>query len=403
MLTKSHHIISIIIFLMVCSLFGLDMYSPSLPAMTHALNTNHTQIEMSMALYLLGFSFPQLFYGPWSDRIGRKKVLLIGIMFAAIGALICANAISIHMLLTGRFIQGIGGAAIATLSRTIFRDLYEGSKLAQAASYLSTAMSLAPLIAPTIGGYVQHTLNWRGNFWILLALYLLGLLLVLLYVPETNRHLNPKATHLRHMIKNYWTLLTHKTLIYYGLCSALAFSGVTAYIVMNPFIFQNELGLSAIQNGWISSLSGCALIAGSILNILLVRRLKNNNIILAGLSIMTLGGFTMLLVGTVISINVLIIVLPMMIYIMGTKMIYSNAMVGALEEFKNMGGSAVALYSSIQMLTTTLTNSIVSRIHPHNQLPLAIILLVFGITGIAILYFKIMSTAPTKPYAISQQ
>lgn len=370
--------------LMAMAFFMMDVYLPSFPAIATALHANHTTVQLTISLYLLGFSLSQLVFGPLSDQLERRKVLLLGLSIAFVGSSICVIANNIFILILGRLIQGIGASAAVTLSRSILGDVYSGKQLAQFASHLSFFVSLVPMVAPTFGGYIQSIFGWRGNFVFLWMLIALSLLIVAKHFAETNPNTNPHAMKPQVLWKNYWHLLTHKIFIGYTICSCVAYSGIIAYATLSPFLFQNVLGLTPIQYGWLAILLGVGLVIVSLLNSFLLRFMLPKKIILFGLSIIFAGGLVMWLLYLMGYLNVTVIIVPMMCFTLGTKMIYSNAVFGTLEPFKKMAGTAAALYSGSVMFSSMLTSSVVALWHTHSSLPLAVILTVLGGLGLIV-------------------
>ena len=132
-----------------------DIYIPSLPAIANDLKTNIEDVQWTLAIFMLGLSISQLIYGPISEGIGRKYPLIIGLFIVITGSFICFYASSIQNLIFGRFIQGLGAGAGASLWRSIFRDSFEGAQLAKYGGYLSILVAFIVPAAPTLGGYLQ--------------------------------------------------------------------------------------------------------------------------------------------------------------------------------------------------------------------------------------------------------
>ena len=150
-----------------------DIYVPSLPIMTQVLHTTPQQVKWTMALYFFGVSVSQFFYGPLSERYGRKPTLYLGIIILLIGHITCLSAFSIAQLLIGRLLQGIGAAALIATARTIARDISDDQKtLAKVLSVLSLLVILVPAVAPALGAHLQLAFSWRASFVFLLFLYL---------------------------------------------------------------------------------------------------------------------------------------------------------------------------------------------------------------------------------------
>ena len=159
----NHSVSFLMIILLVSSLGQVtsDLYLPSLPSMAKGLDVNTNWIQFTIAIYMTGFSLSQLIYGPWSDAIGRRFPLLIGLSINFVGGLICWFSPNIYLLFLGRFIQGLGVGAANSLVRPILRDLFEKEELAIYNSYLAISGVFILSTAPVLGGYIQHYAGWR--------------------------------------------------------------------------------------------------------------------------------------------------------------------------------------------------------------------------------------------------
>src|SRR6185437_8133200 len=153
-----------ILSLVVICQTAIDLYLPSLPIMVSDLKSNPVMMQFSIPVFLIGCAVSQMIYGPCSDYVGRKPILMVGITIFICGTFICIFSHSIFILLLGRLTQGIGISAASTLSRALSRDIFHGVKLAKTFSYIAIAWSLVPMLAPILGSYIQYYSNWRFNF-----------------------------------------------------------------------------------------------------------------------------------------------------------------------------------------------------------------------------------------------
>ena len=143
------------------------MYLPTFSTIAREFDATAAQIQLTLSVYILGFTFGQLVYGPLSDRFGRRPVLLSGIVIYVAMSVLCATATSAEGLTIYRFFQAIGGGAGTVLSRAIIRDRYTGVQMAKVMSLMLTIILFAPMIAPVFGGYLLIWLGWRAVFWAL--------------------------------------------------------------------------------------------------------------------------------------------------------------------------------------------------------------------------------------------
>ena len=198
-------IITIVILLFSSYFFASDMYVPSLPSITQDLHASSQLARATIAAFMISLALSQLFYGPASDKFGRKPVIIFGIVIYILGSVVCMLSQRIEILLCGRVIQGVGVGALASLSRTVIQDSVDKERFVHIAGWLSLFFMLAPVTAPVLGGIIETHFNWRITFVLMLIFALLVLFLVVFIMPETH-HQTKRDTHalnISKMLKNY--------------------------------------------------------------------------------------------------------------------------------------------------------------------------------------------------------
>ena len=223
---KQNHTLLLFALILMVGCFGSiasDIYAPSIPYIATELNPSIDHVQWSMAIFMLGISISQLFYGPISEAFGGKPPILFGLMVASIGSLVCIFSSSIEMLIVGRFIQGLGTGALSSLCRTIFRDSYSGKELARMGFYLVVTVSFFIPAAPLFGGYLQHHLTWQASF-IFLFIYS-TLAFIMAYFIYNESHSNKDRGHLniKKATASYLSRLTNRYVMGYSLCGFFCF------------------------------------------------------------------------------------------------------------------------------------------------------------------------------------
>ena len=364
----------LLIFMSATSMMASDMYVPSLPAIMKYFGSTATYVKLTIPVYLVTFALSQLIYGPLSDRRGRRPIVLLGMSIFFVGSLVCAAAPSIVFLLLGRFIQGIGAGALISLTRAIVRDVFSGNRIVQASSYISLAFGIEPAVSPMIGGYLQDFAGWRMVFIFLLIYTVCSFIIVSLFLPETNKHKNIRATKIRYFLDNYKFLLLNKTFMSYVFIASVSFSGLIAYYTMSPFLLQTVLHLSPVAYGWITLAVASVILFSKLVNVILVRFLLFQWVLRLGTICMLLGGVVTLLLGLLGIHTLTSIVFPIMLYMLGLGMIASNAASGALLPFSKIAGVAAAFYGCVQILGLFFVSFIAAHLTETSQVPLAILL-----------------------------
>ena len=246
---------------------SLDLYLPAFPSIADALGVPEGQMQVTFSACLIGLGAGQLIYGPLSDRYGRRRPLIVGLIVYTVASLACALAPSLWALVALRLLQGLGGCAGLVISRAIVRDLTEGTALARAYSTLSSVSLIAPLIAPTIGAGILLFAPWQGAF-IVLACFGLLCLLGVSRLPETHAASDRVDTPLAGVGR---LLCTPGFLIPAGI-AALASASLFAYISSSPLIIIESYAVPPIGFALIFSLMTCAFILGPRANLWLLAR-----------------------------------------------------------------------------------------------------------------------------------
>ena len=358
-----------------------DIYLPSLPFIQRDLSTTKILTRLTLSFYLFSFSISQLVFGPLSDRLGRRKIAFLGLGISILGSLVCMLSLNIFSLIIGRFIQGLGLGVGPTLARSIRRDVHSGSDLARFGSSIIIGTAILFAVAPALGGYIQHYMGWRITFLFILVYTMSGILCVRFLLPETNKHLNPLATKLKIAAKNYLILLKSPVFIGYSLCSSFVFAGLSAYFTTGPFLFENIIGLSALEYGWLGLIIASGLGLGGFFNKIGFELFGRHLMLVVGTAVIFFSGILMLALALLNLVNTFAIMLPMAIFSLGAGITFTHSFVGAFDPFAKIAGFSAALFGCMQIFGGAVASSIMAVIHEENQIPLSIALIIVGISA----------------------
>lgn len=352
-----------------------DLYLPALPQMTEAFGTKATLTQLSMTTYLVSLALFQLLWGPVSDRIGRRKVILIGNFVVILGTLLCVLSSQISVFLLGRLVEGAGAAVLVVMTRAILRDLSKGAGLAKLSAYLGTSNNVVTAFAPVVGSYfLIWFVSWRSIFWALLFVFFLLLIASFFWVEESIREKTTES-----VARVYGSVLTHRNFMLATLASASGFGGLLAYLTTVPFLYQSVLSISLPVFGWLGMCIIASSLIAKLLSGMLVKVLGVKKLLYVGAFNMVLGATIMLGFVFVDVLNVWVVLLPFMIFNAGLGLLFSNVPAIAMEDFASNAGSAAAVYGCVQILGAVLTTTLVSYLPDHSQTALAIILTVVGL------------------------
>src|SRR5215470_20079282 len=189
-MTPHHRHTELIILLGALTAFApvsIDMYLPALPTIGAAFAAEPGHVQLSLASFFLGLATGQAFYGPISDRFGRKRPLYVGLFLFVLASAGCAIAASIDMLIVLRFFQALGACSGQVIARAVVRDLFEAHEAIRVFSLLILVMGLSPVLAPLVGGQILAWFDWRTIYWTLGAVGTIGLIASMWRLPETHR------------------------------------------------------------------------------------------------------------------------------------------------------------------------------------------------------------------------
>jgi MFS transporter, DHA1 family, multidrug resistance protein len=380
--------------------FSIDMYLPGFPAIASDLHAEISQVALSLTSFFIGVAIGQLFLGPISDRYGRKKPLLLGLGLYVIASLGCMLARSVHTLIVLRVVQALGGCAGMVISRAMVRDLFTGSEIAKVFSLLMLVMGVAPILAPTIGGFVTTTLGWRYIFVVLTMIGLSLLAVSLRVLPETRGPDASLSLHPVQVFREYLSVLREDRFATYALTGGLASAGLFAYIAGSPFVFMKLFGVSEQHYGWIFGVNAMGLILASQVNRVLLRTRTSADIILKASTLQcTLGLLLALGTGThLISLGGTFLLICGYMTMQG--FVFPNASALAIEPFTRNAGSAAALLGGLQMTSGAIASALVSYCHNYTALPMAGVMAICGVlsfstllTGRAVMRKKVNAAA----------
>lgn len=222
----------------------VDISVPGFPQIAQFFNVSEGVIQATITYNFLGYFLGALLYGPLSDSLGRRKMMLFGNAILSIGAVGCFYAPSIDALLISRFIQGIGASTSVVLVFTMIADLYQGEKAMKLIGMMNAALSIIMACAPLLGGVINQSIGWRGNYGSVAAFSVFVWLLLLFLLPESKTQLERFNT--KKMIGDYKQLLTSTQFITASMVPSLLFAAYMSYIVGSAFLYIGTFGLSTL-------------------------------------------------------------------------------------------------------------------------------------------------------------
>lgn len=362
MTSRPHSSLSIVFILGLLAMLmplSIDMYLPALPVIAEQFGVPAGSAQMTLSTYILGFAVGQLLYGPMADSIGRKPVILGGTLIFAAAAVACALAQSIDQLITMRFFHGLAAAASSVVINALMRDIYPREEFSRMMSFAMLVTTIAPLLAPMVGGAVLVWFSWHAIFWILAIAALLASVMIMLFIPETLPVEKRHKFHLRTTIVNFASLFRHKRVLSYMLASGFSFAGMFSFLSAGPFVYIQINHVSPQNFGYYFALNIVFLFIMTIINGRFVRRVGALNMFRSGLWIQFAMAIWMVMTA-LLGVGFWALVLGVAAFVGCVSLVASNAMAVILDEFPHMAGTASSLAGTFRFGIGAIVGALLS-------------------------------------------
>jgi MFS transporter, DHA1 family, multidrug resistance protein len=365
---------------------GIDMYLPAFPQIEHDLNAHGGAMQLTLSLFLAGLAIGQLICGPISDRVGRRLPLLYGSAAFALASLTCAFARSIEALILARFVMGLAGSTGMVIARAVVRDSFEEADSSRIYSMLMLVIGIAPIISPSVGGWLMQIGGWGSIFWALAGFACLCGFAVAIDLPETHPPSRRNRDSVASIFRRYAALLVDRRFIGYAAPVSLALGLIFAYVASAPSVFMQFFKLSPRAFSLLFAANAIGLIGAAQVNRWLTRRYDTHAILraasivnaLAAILVAVLawtgiGGFPALFAAIFLCLTTIGLILP-------------NATAAVMAPFPEQAGVASALLGMLQFSVGAATGALVGLFHDGTPRPMA-----FTMAGCAAISFMITS------------
>jgi MFS transporter, DHA1 family, multidrug resistance protein len=337
--------------------FAIDSIFPAFHVLAHDLQVPDTAIQQAISIYLLGYAVMSLLHGALSDALGRKPVILAGISLFLLASVGCALAESLPQLLVFRFIQGLSAGVGLIVGRAVIRDVFQGDDAQRMMSLVSMIFSIAPAIAPIIGGYLLIWSDWQGIFWFLTALSLAMLIVVAVWLPESHPAEARVPIHPVSLSRSYWDMGKSSPFRMLAFSGTLLFGGLFLYIASAPDYVLLHLGLNETQFGYffvptIAGMSIGAFVSGRLAGRYSGRKLVNIGFAVCAVSM----AVNLLYCASVDHLTLPWAVLPLTGMAFGIALVFPIITIALLDLYPTIRGTA----SSMQAFVSLMANALIA-------------------------------------------
>lgn len=354
---------------------AIDLVSPSLPSIAQHLHITNSYAKNVISLYLLGYALGNFSGGLLTDSLGRRKLILIGLVGFVSASLLPVFYPEINVLLLARFFQGLMIGCVAVVSRAVFADILSADKLVKLGVLGGTMFGIGPIIGPFIGGYLQYYFGWQSCFIFFASLVFIEFIAIFFIVPET--HFKRQAFDLKTIQNNLIEVFSHREFIAMVLMMGSVYSMIIAFNIIGPFLIQTQFHYSPVFFGYMALSMGVAFLTAT----LVCRHLLTQHTVKRLFFIFINTTFIVALCAVAISyffqtsIIWLIIVSAYMFFAAG--FIFPMSMGNGLSFFRHIAGTASATMYLVNILITSLTGFVLSFFTVSTIIPLLLVYLVF--------------------------
>ncbi|MBS29443.1 MAG: hypothetical protein CL566_11085 [Alphaproteobacteria bacterium] len=353
---------------------SMQIILPILPVMQDAFAVSAGTVQYVLSLALFTIAFSTLVYGPASDRYGRRPVLVVGLLIFQAGSAVSALAPNIELVIAGRVIQAVGGAAGMVLSRAIIRDLYDRDTAARLMAYMVTALVVAPMVSPLIGGLLNDLFEWRAVFIFSGAVGIVVLAFALPKVPETLQQ-GASVQTFRGMLSGFAVLLRVRAFLGYAGQIGFGMGMFMAFLGAAPFVMINVLGRPPTEFGLFFVLISAGFMMGTFTTARVGQRIGLDRMMRFGSGLAVLFGIAMLAFVLAGVWSPWSIFLPGMGMAFANGLAMPNAQAGAISISPRFAGTASGLLAFLQMLIGAAFAQLAGLVQDDTPLPMAVVML----------------------------
>jgi len=320
--------------------FSIDTYLPSIPSIAKDLDAPTAAVQQTMTAFLFFFAVMSLWHGAIADAFGRRKPILISMVFFLIASVGCAMSNNVALLMFFRAIQGVTAGAGTIIGRAVVRDLFDGAAAQRIMSHVATIFTIAPVMAPVIGGWFQVWFGWRSIFIFMTVMAAFLLLSSLRLLPETLPVKERQRLNITFMGKSYWKVMTAAPFLTSCIALSLISIGFFIYILSAPMFLAQHLGLKETQYIALFLPMSFAMVIGAWISGRCAGKMSGLKTVGIGYIIMVVAAVGNIILNMIIPPSLPWTLVPTIVYVLGMSTATPSLTLIALDMFPTQRGLA---------------------------------------------------------------
>jgi DHA1 family bicyclomycin/chloramphenicol resistance-like MFS transporter len=385
--------------LIAINAFAIDVMLPGLQQIGAGLGEpDPNRRQLVIPAYMLGFGILQMAFGPLSDRYGRRRPLLVGLVIYCIAALSAYAVADFTSLVLLRFVQGAGAAASAVIAMALVRDLFVGDEMSKVMSLVFMVLMLSPIFAPILGQFLLTALDWRGLFAFMAGLGTLVTLWVWLRLPETLKPENKRPFGLKPMIEGFGIVFANHISLRYIIATSLLFGGLFGFLTSSQQIYVSIYGVGVWFPAFFAA-GGASAALGGFANSQLVNTYGMRRIANLSLIVFCTAAAVMVVLGLLQILPLWLFFVLSAIQFFAFSMVMPNFGALALEPLGEVAGTAASAQGFLQMVLGAGIGAFVGQMFKGTVMPLAIAQLVLSLAALVLTGFagrRVVAAAPAE-------